>query len=204
MSNQQIVTAAGEALMATSMVELMEKLRLKADKAIKEVFLDSLTPEQYKMLVTEAVDDFVNGTKSKRFKRIVESIYMRSADDKPPDGRILREWAGNSSYNVEFMRPNPDYDPALDPETLPGMIRAILREKVNKEFVKEIIGSPEMEQVWNTQGGFGGGYHVFEKFITKFLTENWETIMLAERKAMLSGVMGTLLSSLQSQAGRPY
>lgn len=195
---------------------LMEKLRAKATNAVRDAFLDSLSPDEYNAFITQAVDEFINGPFSKRFTMKTERELIHSKDDYDRIAKIAtiqEEWRepktgaysyGEMHYTITRTVPIAGYDPTQDPGTLPGMIRQLIREQVNKDMLTEIMASPEMKQKFVPDGGpFSSGYHVFEGFVTKFLQDNMSMILQKEREAMISNVIQMTLNNLRN-GGRGY
>jgi hypothetical protein len=211
--NTNIVTEAGQAIQSEAANAFMEKLMDKSRNAIRDAFLESLSDEQYKAFVAREMDTFINGNQQERYLTTQESqtIYSKDQYDNLAAQFVVEtpyreDTKGYQQHVVYYKRvPNTKYDPSKDKDTLPGMIREIIRSQVNKDMVNEIMNSPEMKtNITGAIGPGGGCMSIFEDFITKYLNENMHLIIKAEREMMLHTAIMNVLNQLRNNGGRGY
>jgi hypothetical protein len=195
------MTTTGEASLQDN---LMKKLMARAEGAIKEVFLDALGEEEIKQMAHSAVEDFIHGSPAKRYIIENKNIYLSTPDALPPKGKLTVPWEKAGYYNVTMTLPNAEYDPSKDPSTLQGMLRQILVEMVQKNFLDQIKASPEMALVHSgARDEWNCAMPVFKEFIDDYLNKNMATIIRAEREAMLHRAVVTVLSQMNSAGQFP-
>ena len=192
------VVTAQAGSMPGSMNDLMAKLQERASVSIKAAMLDSLDKEQLDWLVAKEVDAFINGSPAKRMEAHTDRRYVHELAELSPEMTIVGKWNGAGHYSVQWLTPNAKYDASLDLDTLPGMIRSIVRGEVKTDTIKEILASPEMaEAVSVGKNEHGSTQFVFSAFIKKYLDENLTRLMYLEREILIDSAVRRVVSELQ-------
>ncbi len=134
----------GTALTGTTAADLQNLLRDRLQAKIKHSFVELIPEELFSGMLDAAMDEFLNGPRSKRFKQ--DSVYL-SADD-------ARNTTGKSGYvSIEVPFVDDKYNVFADPNTLPGMIYLEL-VALAKANVKEVINKdPRFTQQYDANSG---------------------------------------------------
>lgn len=187
---------------------LMAKLVDRAQVAVKEAFLDSLTDEQYSIFVRQAMDRFLYGDPAKRFKWVLKERKWHIEDPAKLDEttRIAKNyyqsgWDGPKEYQVEVRELNDSYIADNDPGTFPGMLRAMIQDYAKKNFLQEFDKNPKFQQVMVEVQGEGSWINAvpyFEQFLEDFLKKNLMTIMHAQWGMMLNSATSKFMSDLRN------
>ena len=132
------------AITGTTAADLQNLLRDRLQARIKTSFVELIPEELFNGMLDAAMDEFLNGPRSKRFKS--ESVYMTKDD--------ARNTTGTAGY-VTIEKPFVDdkYNVYADPNTLPGMIylELVAQAKAN---VKEVINKdPRFSQQFDPNSG---------------------------------------------------
>ena len=169
------------AITGTTAADLQNLLRDRLQAKIKTSFIELIPEELFNGMLDAAMDEFLNGPRSKRFR--ADSVYM-SADDE-------RNTTGKSGY-VTIEKPFIDdkYNVYADPNTLPGMIylELVATAKAN---VKEIIGKdPRFTQQYDPNAG---------DYITPIIEQIIGDNAAAFIQALMRNVVGySIASAVQS------
>lgn len=174
-----------------------EKMVDKLRETAKQEFMNSLSDEQYRELARQTIDEFLNGPFNRRNHVTRARIHVSGANELKANQKFIdppKYIPGTYYYTVETVERNEKYSPMADPDTLPGQIVAWIKEDVNKNMFDEIMRNPEMrkDSVGNNQQQF----FVFKEFVSKFLLDNWQAIMMAEYQMRMAMVMDNVSREL--------
>ena len=126
------------------MSAVQEALKEKLSERLKVGFIELIPQEAFDAMTDAAIDEFLHGPRSKRFKS--ESVYMSKDDERNTTGQNGYVW-------VEKPFVDEKYNVFADPNTLPGMIYLELVAKV-KENLKGIIdGDSRFSQQYDANSG---------------------------------------------------
>ena len=132
------------AITGTTAADLQNLLRDRLQAKIKHSFVELIPEELFNGMLDAAMDEFLHGPRSKRFKTTHE--YLSANDERNTTGR-----SGYCTFETPYV--DDKYNVYADPNTLPGMIYLELVASA-KANVKEIISKdPRFVQQYDANSG---------------------------------------------------
>jgi hypothetical protein len=148
---------------------IFQAIREKLASNMRTGFVELVPQEVFDKMTDLAIDEFVNGPRSKRFK--ANSLYLGPEDP--------RNTTGKHGY-VTVEVPIADYNPVADKTTLPGMIFEEISNKAKENIAETLKNMPE----FNTKYDADVGRNIVP-LITDIVANNAGAFMTA----MMNGVI---------------
>ena len=164
---------------------VMSAVREKLSVKLRTGFVELIPQEVFDNMTTMAIDEFVNGPRSKRFKQT--SNYL-NADDH-------RNTTGKAGY-VIFEHPIEGYNPVSDPSTLPGMIYLEIVKLAKENIAKAISEDPKFASNYDNEVG-----NMVIPVIQDIVGNNTEAFVRSLMSNVVNYTMVNAVNALRSSQG---
>jgi hypothetical protein len=134
----------GTALTGTTAADLQNLLRDRLQAKIKHSFVELIPEELFTGMLDAAMDEFLNGPRSKRFKQSHQ--YLPASDERNTTGK-----AGYVYFEEPFV--DEKYNVFADANTLPGMIYLELVAQAKANVKQVISNDPRFTQQYDPNTG---------------------------------------------------
>lgn len=172
-------TAINTTLNPTIEDPIMVAIREKLSAKLKTGFVELIPKEVFDKMTDLAIDEFVHGSKLKRYVRVSE--WMDITNPNNPTGK---------SGHIDVFKPDPKYNVVMDGNTLPGMIYLEIVKLAKENISKTINEDPQFKETYDQNVG-----HMIAPVISKIVEDNAAAFT---RGLMTNIVNYTMMSAVNS------
>ena len=165
------------AITGTTAADLQNLLRDRLQAKIKHSFVELIPEELFNGMLDAAMDEFLHGPRSKRFKTTHE--YLSANDERNTTGR-----SGYCTFETPYV--DDKYNVYADPNTLPGMVYAQLVTMAKDNLKAMLANDPRFKEEWNMDT-----QQMVMPIINEIIGDNAQAFM----RALMGGIVGAAMIS---------
>ena len=171
----------------TTASDLQNLLRDRLQAKIKTSFVELIPEELFNGMLDAAMDEFLNGPRSKRFRS--ESVYITKDDP--------RNTTGSAGY-VTIEKPCVDekYNVYADTNTLPGMVYAQLVVMAKDNLKTMLANDPRFKEEWDVNA-----QQIVMPIVNQIIGDNALAFMRALMGSVVSAAMMSTVNAIRNDNG---